>query len=415
MSLAMTIFRLATPVRRPATGVRSVATAFRRLATPARAVATGFRQPATTFRHLRRQSDELRRVSGHLRRSSVKLRRDFEPQVNGRDSALRCPRRPAKRRCDGTAGQNVSLAPFVPSSTSLGRGRRSAAPLPSELRTLAICKINERPIFGTRDEFFSNGIFQNVIGFLPPTFVIPQTMFKKIALPDNADFFGRPFFPFADGALNRLARRWKRNQRVQMIRHEQEKIRPPQKFILPMTDGFKNACRDFRRGKLISISQFRVRTARRAVPVAQRSAGATEPLVNRVSHHHARSVLGFARTGTPQRGVPTIIKTLPAIDGDEINFLLRVNPQWNVVRQGFSFGNVHNLELTNTPHADKLKLPAPNSVGTARCAVRARKAGATSVVRPACRRTIPAALPPGTAQRAVSTNQNQRPEEIKLP
>jgi hypothetical protein len=42
-------------------------------------------------------------------------------------------------------------------------------------------------------------------------------------------------------------------------------------------------------------------------------------------------------------------------------------------------------------------------VGTARCAVRARIAGATNVVKSAFCSSLPAALPPGTAQRAVPT------------
>jgi hypothetical protein len=76
------------------------------------------------------------------------------------------------------------------------------------------------------------------------------------------------------------------------------------------------------------------------------------------------------------------------------------------MRQGFSFWNVHSLELSDAPCADKPKLTEPKSVGTARCAVRARKAGATNVVRHAFHRAIPAALPPGTAQRAVPTNKD---------
>jgi len=42
-------------------------------------------------------------------------------------------------------------------------------------------------------------------------------------------------------------------------------------------------------------------------------------------------------------------------------------------------------------------------VGKARCAVRARIPGATNVVRSAFCRSLPAALPPETAQRAVPT------------
>ena len=99
-------------------------------------------------------------------------------------------------------------------------GLRSALSLPIKLRALTIGEIHERPIFRARDEFFSHGIFQNVIGLLPPTFIVPQAMFKEVSLPADTHFLRRPFLPFADNGLQRLARRWKGNQRVQMIWHQ---------------------------------------------------------------------------------------------------------------------------------------------------------------------------------------------------
>ena len=71
-----------------------------------------------------------------------------------------------------------------------------------------------------------------------------------------------------------------------MIRHQQKNVRPPQKLFLPVADGFKQAGGNFRQGKLVMAA-------------------------------------------------------FPAVDGDEINFPVRVNPQWHVMRQGFSFWNVH--------------------------------------------------------------------------
>ncbi|HTB82533.1 MAG TPA: hypothetical protein VK742_02660 [Candidatus Sulfotelmatobacter sp.] len=177
------------------------------------------------------------------------------------------------------------------------RGQRSALSLPGELRTLAICKINKRPIFRTCDEFFPDRIFQNVIRFLFPAFIIPQAVFKKVALPKDAGLFRRPFLPFADDILDSFAGRRKRNQRMQMVRHQQKQMRPPQEFFLPMANRFKNACGNLRQGKLISASRLQARTP---------------------------------------RGLFAVIKSFPAVDRYEIDFLLRVNPQWNVVRECFS-------------------------------------------------------------------------------
>ncbi|PYJ57916.1 MAG: hypothetical protein DME24_17950 [Verrucomicrobia bacterium] len=73
---------------------------------------------------------------------------------------------------------------------------------------------------------------------------------------------------------------------MQVVGHEQEQIWPPQKLFLTMTNGFKQACRDFGQGELIS-------------------------------------------------------KTLFAVDGDEINLLLRINPRRDFVRQRFATCDFH--------------------------------------------------------------------------
>ncbi|HNQ74664.1 MAG TPA: hypothetical protein PKN95_13820 [Verrucomicrobiota bacterium] len=287
--------------------------------------------------------------------------------IIGRDGALRRQRR-VQRRNDshGTRGMTDVFRPLL-----RGRGQRSALSLPRKLRPLAIREINERPLFGASDKLFPNRIFQNVIGLLPPALVVPQAMFKKIALPADADFFCRPFLPFADDALDGFVGRRKGNQRVQMIRHQQKQMRPPQESFLPMADSLEQTNGNFRRGELIAISQFRVGTLRCGVRTAQRA-------------------------------VPTIVKSFPAVDGDEIDFALRVNPQWNVVWQCLSFGNVHDGKLCDASHDDKANWA--NWVGTPRGAVRARKAGARFILR----HKIPAALPPGTSQRDVPTKENAK-------
>ena len=73
---------------------------------------------------------------------------------------------------------------------------------------------------------------------------------------------------------------------MQMIRHQQKNVRPPQELFLPVPDGFKQADGNFWQGKLV-------------------------------------------------------VTAFPAVDGDEINLPVRVNPQGHVMRQGFSSGPVH--------------------------------------------------------------------------
>ena len=149
--------------------------------------------------------------------------------------------------------------------------------LPVKLRP-TVCEINVRPVFRLRDELLSDGILQNVIRFFAPAFVMSQPVLEEIPLPDNASFLGRPFLPFADDGFERLARWRKRNQRVNMIGHEEEKIRPPQKFFLPVTNGLEEVCGNVRYCELI-LEAFR------------------------------------------------------AVDGDEIDFLLGINPQRDFVGQ----------------------------------------------------------------------------------
>jgi hypothetical protein len=71
------------------------------------------------------------------------------------------------------------------------------------------------------------------------------------------------------------------------------------------------------------------------------------------------------------------VAAFPAVDGNKKNFQMRVNPQWHVMRQGFSFGHVHAEKYLISLFAGKPKL-----VGMARCAVPApaERKGGTNVV-----------------------------------
>ena len=67
-----------------------------------------------------------------------------------------------------------------------------------ELWPFAAAEIDERPVFRPCRQFLPDWVFQNIICFLPATFVMPQAMLKEIVLPPDANGLGRPLLPFAD-------------------------------------------------------------------------------------------------------------------------------------------------------------------------------------------------------------------------
>jgi hypothetical protein len=97
-------------------------------------------------------------------------------------------------------------------------GRRSAASLPVKLWSLAVGEMDKRPFFRAGYQLLPDGIPQDVIRLFVAAFVMSQPRFKKIALPNQAEFFGRPFLPFTDDSLQRFSRRWEGKQRMQMVR-----------------------------------------------------------------------------------------------------------------------------------------------------------------------------------------------------
>ena len=166
--------------------------------------------------------------------------------------------------------------------------------LPFKLRALPVSEINKWPIFGTRCELFPYGISQDIISLFPAAFLMPQPMFKEITLPADANVLGRPFFPFADDALYGFTRWREGNQGVNMIGHEQEQIRPPKPFLLSMPEGFEESRRNFIYGQLVCSSHF-------------------------------------------------------AINGDEVNLSLRINPKGDFVRQWLPAGNGHGKMIRPDP------------------------------------------------------------------
>ena len=153
-----------------------------------------------------------------------------------------------------------------------------------KMRVVAVGEINKRPRFGTVCQAFPYGIAQNIIRLVPAAFLVSQPVFEEITLPANAQGLSRPFLPFADDELDGFVGWWKGNQCMNMIGHEQKDIRPPKILLLPMPDRFKECIGDLVGGQLIRSTQF-------------------------------------------------------AIDGNEVNLPLRINPWRNFVRQRFPEGN----------------------------------------------------------------------------
>ena len=130
-----------------------------------------------------------------------------ERSVRGRNKTSQ---QPSRRHFHIAPANHASMRPAG------ARTARRSVPTKSsfKLRTLTIGEINKRPVLRPCHEFFPHGIFQNVIRLMPTAFIVPQAMFKEVALPADAGLLGRPFFPLAHDRLQRLAGRRKRNQRV---------------------------------------------------------------------------------------------------------------------------------------------------------------------------------------------------------
>jgi hypothetical protein len=91
--------------------------------------------------------------------------------------------------------------------------------------------INPPPILRSVAQSFANRIHQNLARFLFQFVVVAQAVIKKIALPINTLISGDEPFPILNGGLHsRLA--WKRNNRVQMIRHKQAHTAMPDESLV---------------------------------------------------------------------------------------------------------------------------------------------------------------------------------------
>jgi hypothetical protein len=85
-----------------------------------------------------------------------------------------------------------------------------------------------------------------------------------------------------------------------MIGHEQKEVRPPQKLLLPMTDGFKQAFGNVWQGELIPAAFL-------------------------------------------------------AVDADEIGFLVRVHPRRNLMREKFAVDEFHAREIVERERKSQVR------------------------------------------------------------
>jgi hypothetical protein len=84
--------------------------------------------------------------------------------------------------------------------------------------------------------------------------LVAQTMIKKIALPLNAMFYGREFFPVSNGHCHaRFA--WESDDGVQMIRHQQAQPAMPDEFFVIMRHRCQDSIANASLAKLVSAGR----------------------------------------------------------------------------------------------------------------------------------------------------------------
>ena len=97
--------------------------------------------------------------------------------------------------------------------------------------------IKPYPIFHAFTQTFADGIHQDVFRLLHQAMMVAQSVVKKIPLPFNGPFDGHKLFPVVNQRFHARFPR-KRDDRVQMIRHEQtEPAMPDQPFVVVRHGG----------------------------------------------------------------------------------------------------------------------------------------------------------------------------------
>jgi hypothetical protein len=73
-------------------------------------------------------------------------------------------------------------------------------------------------------------------------------VFEEITLPLNSHLSRCPSFPHRDGLLDGISGRWKRKQRVNVIRHEKKNMREPDKSLIAEFDSVEQGAGEFGKG-----------------------------------------------------------------------------------------------------------------------------------------------------------------------
>ena len=89
---------------------------------------------------------------------------------------------------------------------------------------------NVWPIPGNVDEPCPHWIHPNIGGLFLKTLIVPETMIKEVTLPQDSVPGRLIFFPSAND-LSHLFFRRKSDERMEMIRHQQEKMHKPAVFV----------------------------------------------------------------------------------------------------------------------------------------------------------------------------------------
>ena len=114
--------------------------------------------------------------------------------------------------------------------------------------------IHPNPIFHPLTQPLSHRIHQDVRSLFFKLMLVAQTMIKKIALPLNAMFYGREFFPVSNGHCHaRFA--WESDDGVQMIRHQQAQPAMPDEFFVIMRHRCQDSITNASLAKLVSAGR----------------------------------------------------------------------------------------------------------------------------------------------------------------
>src|SRR6476660_5130619 len=165
----------------------------------------------------------------------------------------------------------------TPAATS---GQRSALSLPG------LGDEHVWPVLSSFDKACTNRVRQDIISFLTKAFFLPQAMFKEITLPIDLQTFGSPFLPFTQNRLHPLCHLGKQNDYVHVVRHYDDEPNVPNSLFVSIFDRLDQIGCDLVMCQLIH-------------------------------------------------------STSSATNRNKVTGLARINPEWDIMRQSFAFGNLH--------------------------------------------------------------------------